>query len=93
MDSLDGRHKLLARSLDFDGVYTWRAITGDGENGTDWVDRRQWPGGWIANWPWTPTLMSLLLPTPRRGTHSLLLLGDMLRDWWCFAVACYIMVK
>ena len=38
MDSLDGRHKLLTRSLDFDGVYSWRAITGDGENGTDWVD-------------------------------------------------------
>ena len=38
MDSLDGRHKLLARSLDLDGVYSWRAITGDSDNGTDWVD-------------------------------------------------------
>ncbi len=38
MDALDGRHKLLGRSLDFDGVYSWRAITGDGADGTDWVD-------------------------------------------------------
>jgi hypothetical protein len=38
MDALDGRHKLLARSLDFDGVYSWRAITGDGADGTGWVD-------------------------------------------------------
>mgnify|MGYP001289774957 CR=1 FL=1 len=38
MDVLDGRHKLLARSLDFDGVYSWRSITGGGANGTGWVD-------------------------------------------------------
>jgi hypothetical protein len=38
MDALDGRHKLLARSLDFDGVYSWRAITGDSADGTGWVD-------------------------------------------------------
>ena len=35
VDALDGRHKLLARSLDFDGVYSWRTITGDGAG---WVD-------------------------------------------------------
>ena len=38
MDVLDGRHKLLARSLDFDGVYSWRSITGDGADSTGWVD-------------------------------------------------------
>ena len=38
MDALDGRHKLLGRSIDFDGVYNWRAITGNGVHGTEWVD-------------------------------------------------------
>ena len=38
VDALDGRHKLLARSLDFDGDYSWRAITGDGADGDGWVD-------------------------------------------------------
>ena len=33
IDTLDGRHKLLARSLDFDGNYVWRVITS-----TEWVD-------------------------------------------------------
>ncbi|MDB2390611.1 DUF1491 family protein [Alphaproteobacteria bacterium] len=27
------QHKILARILDFDGIYSWQAITGD-----DWVD-------------------------------------------------------
>jgi len=40
MDALNGRHKLLARSLDFDGVYSWRTITGDGADGTGWVDEQ-----------------------------------------------------
>ena len=33
VDALDGRHKLLARSLDFDGNYSWQIITS-----TEWVD-------------------------------------------------------
>ena len=33
IDALDGRHKLLARSLDFDGNYAWQIITN-----TEWVD-------------------------------------------------------
>ena len=33
IDALDGRHKLLARSLDFDGNYAWQGITS-----TEWVD-------------------------------------------------------
>ena len=27
IDALDGRHKLLARNLDFDGNYAWQIIT------------------------------------------------------------------
>ncbi len=41
LDALDGRHKLLARSLDFDGVYSWRVITGDSKDSSSdsgWVD-------------------------------------------------------
>ena len=41
LNALDGRHKLLARSLDFDGVYSWRAITGDANDSNSdigWVD-------------------------------------------------------
>lgn len=38
MDVLDGRHQLLARSLDSDGVYNWRSIIGDGADGSGWVD-------------------------------------------------------
>ena len=33
IDSLDGRHKLLARSLNFEGEYEWQFITN-----TEWVD-------------------------------------------------------
>ena len=33
IDARDGRHQLLARSLDFDGRYTWQVITT-----TKWVD-------------------------------------------------------
>ena len=33
IDALDGRHKLLARSLDFNGNYEWQIITS-----TEWVD-------------------------------------------------------
>ena len=33
IDALDGRHKLLARSLDFNGNYAWQIITS-----TEWVD-------------------------------------------------------
>ena len=33
IDAQDGRHKLLARSLDFDGNYAWQTITN-----TEWVD-------------------------------------------------------
>ena len=33
IDALDGRHKLLARSLNFDGEYEWHIITN-----TEWVD-------------------------------------------------------
>ena len=32
-DARDGRHQLLARSLDFDGKYNWQVITT-----TEWVD-------------------------------------------------------
>ena len=33
IDALDGRHKLLARSLNFEGQYEWHIITS-----TEWVD-------------------------------------------------------
>ena len=33
IDARDGRHQILARSLDFDGRYNWQVITG-----TEWVD-------------------------------------------------------
>ena len=33
IDALDGRHKLLARSLDLNGNYAWQIITS-----TEWVD-------------------------------------------------------
>ena len=33
IDALDGRHKLLARSLNFEGQYEWHIITN-----TEWVD-------------------------------------------------------
>ena len=33
IDALDGRHQIVARSLDFDGSYSWRVITS-----TAWVD-------------------------------------------------------
>ena len=33
IDARDGRHQLLARSLDFDGRYNWQVITN-----TEWVD-------------------------------------------------------
>ena len=33
IDALDGRHKLLARSLNFEGKYDWHIITD-----TEWVD-------------------------------------------------------
>ena len=33
IDARDGRHQILARSLDFDGRYNWRVITS-----TEWVD-------------------------------------------------------
>ena len=33
IDSLDGRHQIVARSLDFDGGYSWRVITSN-----DWID-------------------------------------------------------
>ena len=33
IDALDGRHKLLARSLNFEGEYEWQFITN-----TEWVD-------------------------------------------------------
>ena len=32
IDACDGRHQLLARSLDFEGRYNWRVITS-----TEWV--------------------------------------------------------
>jgi len=38
IDSLDGRHRLLARSLDFDGNYVWRVITGSVDSSDGWVD-------------------------------------------------------
>lgn len=40
IDALDGRHKLLARTLDFDGNYTWRSIMTGAKDGADdgWVD-------------------------------------------------------
>lgn len=41
IDALDGRHKVLARKLEydanFDGEYRWSAITGDA--GDAWVDQ------------------------------------------------------
>ena len=33
IDALDGRHKLLTRSLNFDSEYVWQTITN-----TEWVD-------------------------------------------------------
>ena len=33
IDTLDGRHKLLARSINFEGQYEWHIITN-----TEWVD-------------------------------------------------------
>ena len=33
IDALDGRHQILARSLDFDGRYNWQVITTN-----DWID-------------------------------------------------------
>ena len=33
IDALDGRHQIVARSLDFDGSYNWQVITS-----TEWVD-------------------------------------------------------
>ena len=33
IDARDGRHQIQARSLDYDGRYTWRVITS-----TEWVD-------------------------------------------------------
>ena len=33
VDALDGRHQIVARSLDFDGRYNWKVITS-----TEWVD-------------------------------------------------------
>tara|TARA_B100000575_G_C22645804_1_gene397117 strand:- start:12 stop:338 length:327 start_codon:yes stop_codon:yes gene_type:complete len=33
IDALDGRHKLLARTLNFEGQYEWHIITN-----TEWVD-------------------------------------------------------
>ena len=33
IDARDGRHQILSRSLDFDGMYNWQVITT-----TDWVD-------------------------------------------------------
>ena len=33
IDARDGRHQILARSLDFDGRYNWQVITS-----TEWVD-------------------------------------------------------
>lgn len=38
IDALNGRHQLLARSLDFDGNYSWRPVVG-GEDGDGWADR------------------------------------------------------
>lgn len=37
IDALDGRHRLLARSLDFDGSYIWRPVVA-GDAGDGWVD-------------------------------------------------------
>ncbi len=37
IDALDGRHRLLARSLDFDGTYSWRPVV-PGETGDGWAD-------------------------------------------------------
>lgn len=40
IDALDGRHKLMARKLEYDADFTaeyrWSAVTGDGEDA--WVD-------------------------------------------------------
>ena len=33
IDALDGRHQIAARSLDFDGNYSWRVITS-----ATWID-------------------------------------------------------
>jgi len=38
IDALDGRHRLLARSLDFDGNYGWRPVVA-GEAGDGWAGR------------------------------------------------------
>ena len=36
IDALDGRHRLLARSLEFDGSYGWRPVVGGAQN-DGWV--------------------------------------------------------
>ena len=38
VDALDGRHRLLARTLDLDGNYEWRAVVA-GEAGDGWAAR------------------------------------------------------
>ena len=38
IDALDGRHRLLARVLDFDGNYGWRPVLA-GPEGDGWADR------------------------------------------------------
>ncbi len=38
IDALDGRHMLLARSLEFDGSYVWRPVIG-GPDGDGWAAR------------------------------------------------------
>ena len=38
IDALDGRHKLLARALEFDGSYGWRPVVA-GPEGDGWAAR------------------------------------------------------
>ena len=38
IDALDGRHKLLARALEFDGSYGWRPVVA-GPDGDGWAER------------------------------------------------------
>ena len=38
IDALDGRHMLLARSLEFDGSYVWRPVIA-GPDGDGWAAR------------------------------------------------------
>ena len=54
IDARDGRHQILARSLDFDGVYDWQVITS-----TPWVDADAAKARLDRNWP--KILMRLLL--------------------------------